>query len=82
VINPQTGSLLATEAVGHAPRTAGCPQQAAARVAERCHGPSYYGRSYRGQVTGYEVLVSEGWTNASPALPPPSAWLGPNGQKG
>ena len=70
-----------------ASRTAGCPERVVYHgkvlgLPRRCHGPLYYGRSYRAQVTGYEVLVSEGWTNVSPVLPPRSTWLGPNGQKG
>jgi hypothetical protein len=88
VIDSRTGSLLAVEAVGPASRIGGCPagrpagRGKAPSLPRKCDGPLYYGRSYRGQVDGYEALVSEGWTNTRPVLPPRSAWLGPNGQKG
>jgi len=35
-----------------------------------CIGSSYQGRSYPDQLDDYTVLVSAGWTNASPVLPP------------
>jgi hypothetical protein len=39
-------------------------------TAGKCIGPSYEGRSYPGQVDEYVALVSAGWTNAEPELPP------------
>ncbi len=106
VIDPRTGSLLATEDIGPMPRSLAClsfdevnlnPKSRAlagkpVRPGERlprpkdvitkCTGSAYDGRSYPGQVDEYVALVSEGWTNASPVLPPPSTWSGPSGFPG
>ena len=46
-----------------------------------CIGSSYEGRSYPNQVDDYTVLVSAGWTNASP-VPPPSTQEDPLGTPG
>ena len=87
VIDPNTGSLLAVEGVGSAPRVV-CrpPNKGAIRTmtnpARACTAGAYYGRSYPGQIGQYEVIVSDRWTNSAPALPPRSAWIGPNGQRG
>lgn len=88
VIDPRTGSLLATEDIAPMPRNVQCRTLAAAdgaagrgkpvvklhiphgkQITLACVGPSYEGRSYSGQVDEFTVLVSAGWTNASPALP-------------
>ncbi len=106
VIDPRTGSLLATEDIGPMPRSLAClsfdevnlnPKSRAlagkpVRPGERlpqpkdvitkCTGSSYDGRSYQRQVDTYVALVSEGWTNASPVLPPRSIWSGPTGFPG
>lgn len=66
VINPATGALLAVEDVGPMPRNVACMTYDSAG---RCVGPSYTGRSYPLQVDAYAAIVSEGWTNAAPALP-------------
>jgi len=86
IIDPRSGSLLATEDITPMPRTLQCLAFDTAVVNGRsvlkCVGSSYYGRSYQGQVDDYIAVVSEGWTNASPALPPPSTWQGPTGFPG
>ncbi len=88
VIDPRTGSLLATEDIAPMPRNVQCRTLASAdgaagrgkpvvklhiphgkQITLACVGPSYEGRSYSGQVDEFTVLVSAGWTNASPALP-------------
>ena len=69
MINPQNGSLLATAEIGPMPRTLHC---LSFDSRNRCTGPAYDGRSYTGQVDDYAAIRSEGWTNASPVLPPPS----------
>jgi hypothetical protein len=88
VIDPSTGSLLATEDIAPMPRNVQCrtlalPDGAAdwgkpvvkfrglhgKQISLACVGPSYEGRSYQGQVDAFTVLVSAGWTSASPALP-------------
>jgi hypothetical protein len=106
VIDPRTGSLLATEDIGPMPRSLAClsfdevnrnPQSRALAgkpvkpgerlprpkdVITRCTGSVYHGRSYQRQVDEYVALISEGWTNASPVLPPSSRWQGPSGFPG
>jgi hypothetical protein len=101
VIDPRTGSLLATEDIGPIPRSlrcaAGIPAEGAVRrgtpvfrlriplgkaTIATCAGPSFEGRSYQGQVDDYVALVSAGWTNASPVLPPPSTWQAHTGFPG
>jgi hypothetical protein len=42
-------------------------------VTAACVGSSYEGRSYPGQVDSYTVVVSAGWTDASPVPPPAQA---------
>jgi hypothetical protein len=69
MINPQNGSLLATAEIGPVPRTLHC---LSFDSRNHCTGPAYDGRSYTDQVDDYAAILSEGWTNASPALPPPS----------
>jgi hypothetical protein len=88
VIDPRTGSLLATEDIAPMPRNVQCRTLAAAdgaagrgkpvvklhlargkQISLACVGPSFEGRSYPGQVDAFTVLVSAGWTDASPALP-------------
>ena len=71
LIDPGTGSLLATEEIGPMPLTMHCLSFDAKN---NCTGPAYYGDSYPDQVDDYVAVVSEGWTNASPMLPPPSTW--------
>jgi hypothetical protein len=73
LIDPASGSLLATEYLGPMPRTVHCLSFDAAN---KCTGSTYVGRSYRGQLDGYVAVLGAGWTNASPALPPPSARSG------
>jgi hypothetical protein len=73
LIDPRSGSLLATADIGPMPRTVHC---LSFDVNNNCTGSTYYGRSYPDQVDEYVVVVSEGWTNASPVLPPPSTWSG------
>lgn len=68
VIDPATGSLLATEYIGPIPRTVRCMTMTLT-VRQRCLGESYLGRSYQGQVDEFVALVSAGWTDASPSLP-------------
>ena len=70
VIDPSTGSLLATEDIGPMPANVHCHTQ---RSRGDCVGPDFTGRSYQDQVDEYTALESAGWTDASPALPPPSA---------
>jgi hypothetical protein len=106
VIDPRTGSLLATEEIGPMPRTLAClsfdefsrnPRSRAlagkrVKPGERlprpkdlitkCTGSSYDGLSYQRQVDDYVALISEGWTNAAPVLPPRSRWRGPSGFPG
>jgi hypothetical protein len=73
MIDPGSGSLLATAEIGPMPRTVHCLSFDAKN---KCTGSAYYGRSYEGQVDDYAAVISEGWTNASPVLPPPSTWSG------
>jgi hypothetical protein len=85
VIDPRTGSLLATEHIGPMAPNLQCETVDPAdgngkpvttvhlpnrTITATCIGSSYEGRSYQNQVDDYTVLVSAGWTNASPALPP------------
>lgn len=79
IIDPRTGSVLATEELGPMPRTLHCLSFDDKR---HCSGPAYYGRSHVGQVDSYVAVVSEGWTNAAPALPPPSRRTAPTGSPG
>jgi hypothetical protein len=97
LIDPQTGSLLATAELGPMPRTLHCLSFSIAERNERvphwrparslrsrrpparsltsngrCVGPSFIGRSYPGQIDEYVAVLSEGWTSASPHLPPPA----------
>ena len=98
LIDPRTGTLLATAELGPMPRTLHCLSNSVAERKERkphwrpvkslrpnrhparspnsygkCVGPSFIGRSYSGQIDEYVAVLSEGWTNASPPLPPPAA---------
>jgi hypothetical protein len=73
LIDPHSGSLLATADIGPMPRTVHCLSFDAEN---KCAGSAYYGRSYQDQVDDYAAVISEGWTNASPVLPPPSTWSG------
>lgn len=87
IIDPRTGSLLAIEDIGPMPRTLECLSFDVAIAngksdIKKCTGSSYDGRSYPGQVDDYVALISEGWTNASPVLPPRSTWQGPAGSPG
>jgi hypothetical protein len=87
VIDPDTGSLLAVERFGNAQRVVCRPShergiRAPAKPGAECPTPAYYGRSYPNQLSQYQVVVSDGWTNSAPVLPPRSAWIGPNGQRG
>jgi hypothetical protein len=117
LIDPQTGSLLATAEIGPMPGTLHCLSFSTAERNERnshwrhatsspadrhpgisshanrhaasssranrhparslnsygrCVGPSFSGRSYAGQIDEYVAVLSEGWTNAAPPLPPPA----------
>jgi len=47
-----------------------------------CTGPAYQGRSYPDQVDEFVAVISVGWTNASPVLPPPSRWTTDFGSPG
>jgi hypothetical protein len=78
LIDPMSGSLLATGEVGPMPRTLHCLSW----DKMGCAGSTYYGRSYQDQLDSYVAVISEGWTNAAPALPPPSTWSGPTGFPG
>lgn len=71
LIDPQTGSLLATEELGPMPRTLQC---LSFDSHNRCAGSAYEGRSYPNQVDDFVAVVSESWTDATPAPPPPSRW--------
>jgi hypothetical protein len=92
IIDPSTGRLLATESIGSVPRTLPCPlfykvpgtgaQTGSPRIRSRCPSHPYVGRSYDGQVNGYDAIVSAGWTGDSPVLPPRSTWTGPDGRRG
>jgi hypothetical protein len=87
VIDPDTGSLLAVERFGNAQRVLCRPSHGRgirpnAKPGAECAMPAYYGRSYPRQLSQYQVVVSDGWTNSAPVLPPRSAWIGPNGQRG
>lgn len=91
LIDPATGSLLATEDIGPMPRDVACltyenlTSKEAARsggrliqlatvhgkpLMARCIGESFAGRSYSGQVDAFAALVSVGWTDTEPSLPP------------
>jgi len=87
VIDPRTGSLLATEDIGPmapnvqcetvdatGPADGGTPATTVhlphRNITATCIGSSYEGRSYQSQADDYTVLVSAGWTDASPVLPP------------
>jgi hypothetical protein len=76
LIDPRSGSLLATAEIGPMPRNVHC---LSFNAKNNCTGPAYYGRSYPDQVDDYAAVVSEGWTNASPVLPPPSRWSAQTG---
>lgn len=80
IVDPRTGSVLATEELGPMPRTLHCLSYVGRHM--QCAGSVYYGRSYPDQVDSYVAVVSEGWTNAAPDLPPSSAWTGPTGFPG
>ena len=87
IVDPRAGSLLAIEDIGPMPRTLECLSFDVASVngksdIKKCTGSSYDGRSYHGQVDDYVALIGEGWTNASPVLPPRSTWKGPTGYPG
>jgi len=69
VIDPATGSLLATVEIGPIPRSVRCWTMLNVIGPEQCLGPPYLGRSYPGQVDTFIAVVSAGWTNASPSLP-------------
>jgi hypothetical protein len=70
VIDPATGSLLATEDIGPIPHTVRCMTMTMyGSGRQRCIGESYLGRSYKGQVDEFVALVSAGWTDGSPSLP-------------
>jgi hypothetical protein len=73
LIDPHTGSLLATAQIAPMPRTVHC---LALDTSSHCVGPSYLGPSHPGQIDDYLAVISEGWTNASPQLPPPAARSG------
>jgi hypothetical protein len=71
LVDPQTGSLLATEELGPMPRSLHC---LSFDSKNHCAGSSYVGRSYPYQVDDFVAVVSESWTNAAPVLPPPARW--------
>jgi hypothetical protein len=79
LIDPQTGSYLATEEIGPMPRSVRC---LSFDKKNRCAGATTIGRSYKDQVDSYVAVISDGWTDAAPVLPPPSAWSGPTGFPG
>jgi hypothetical protein len=70
MIDPHTGTLLATAEIAPMPRTVHC---LAFNAGNKCVGSSYIGRSYPGQIDDYVAVISEGWTNSSPQLPPAAA---------
>ncbi len=53
---------------------------AAKPILDTCIGPSFVGPSYQNQVDSFTVLVSQGWTNATQALPAGSAWHHDSGE--
>ena len=69
VIDPATGSLLATVEIGPIPRSVRCWTILNVVGHMKCLGPPYLGRSYPGQVESFIAVVSAGWTNGSPSLP-------------
>ena len=69
MIDPASGSLLATEEIAPMPRSVQCWMQLNDAGQTRCIGESYLGRSYAGQVGEFVALVSAAWTDASPSLP-------------
>jgi hypothetical protein len=69
LIDPATGSLLATEDIAPMPRSVKCWIQLNTLGPTKCLGSSYLGRSYPGQVGDFVALVSAGWTDAKPSLP-------------
>jgi hypothetical protein len=73
LIDPRSGSLLATAELGPMPRSLHCLSFG---PKNNCTGSTYKGRSYQRQVDDYVAVVREGWTNASPQLPPPDTWSG------
>jgi hypothetical protein len=86
LIDPNTGSLLAVEGVGNVQRVVCRPSHQRGVTVKgngsECPTPAYFGRIYPNQLSQYEVVVTDGWTNTAPVLPPSSAWIGPNGQRG
>ena len=81
LIDPASGSLLATEDIAPMPRSVQCWVQLNTLGPAKCLGSSYRGRSYPGQVGDFVALVSAGWTDASPSLPR-SAQEDPTGYPG
>lgn len=71
IIDPGSGALLATEDLAPMPRSVRCQLVIEGGT---CVGSAFIGRSYPGQVDDYVALVSASWTDASPVLPPSSAW--------
>ena len=80
LVDPSSGSLLATEELQPMPDSLHCIAQTVPKF--QCVGPAYVGRSYQDQVDEYVAVVSDGWTNAEPSLPPQSSWSGPTGFPG
>ena len=80
LVDPSSGSLLATEELQPMPGSLHCIAQTVPKF--QCVGPAYVGRSYQGQVDKYVAVVSDGWTNAEPPLPPQSSRSGPTGFPG
>jgi hypothetical protein len=71
LIDPGTGSVLATEELGPVPRTLHCLSFDASN---HCSGPAYYGRSYAGQANrppglarpaAAVALTQSGWPHAA-----------------
>jgi hypothetical protein len=73
LVDPNTGMLLATAQIAPMPRTVHC---LAWDKSSQCVGSTYIGPSHPGQIDDYTAVISEGWTNASPQLPPPAARSG------
>lgn len=69
LIDPVSGSLLATEDIAPVPPSVHCWVQLNTLGPTKCLGSSYRGRSYPGQVGDFVALVSAGWTDSTPTLP-------------
>lgn len=84
VLYDETGSLLATESVGHASRTAGCPERVVdhgkvLRLPRRCHEPAVLRQELPRPGDRLRGAGERGLDERIAGAAPRSTWLGPNG---